>query len=298
LKDPLITVVTPCRNPGERLARCVDSVADQTYGRVEHIIVDGASTDGTVDFLAGLDGVRWVSEPDSGQSSAINKGLRMMTGQVFTWLNADDTLKPTAAELAVAAFESDPALGWVHGRVEFKRSGRTWVAGPRGHPSLRELAGGTTINQPGAFITKWSMNAVGAIDESFNLAMDVDLWVRLLQAGIPGRLIPETLAVFEIHDASKSGSVEQAAFVHEEYLAFEKAGLESEAGVAHARWQNIARGAEVLAALGAGQFDAARDGAREILASKEVSARQRLFMSLAAASPPLARVAARLVQRI
>ncbi len=142
------------------------------------------------------------------------------------------------------------------------------------------------------------MEAVGEIDESFTLAMDVDLWVRLLAAGIPGRFIPETVAVFEIHDASKSGSVEPAAFVHEEYRAFQKAGLEAEARIAHARWQNIVKGTEVLAALGSGHFEAARTGARDILASETVSAKQRLFMSIAAASPPVARIAARLVHRL
>jgi GT2 family glycosyltransferase len=273
-------------------------VAAQTYGRIEHIIVDGGSTDGTVELLARLDGVRWISEPDSGQSNAINKGLRMMAGEIFAWINADDTLNSNAVELAVAAFEDDPKLGWVHGRVEYKRAARTWVVGPRKHPSLRKLARRCTINQPGAFITKWAMESVGEIDESFHLALDVDLWVRLLKAGIPGRLLPETVAVFEIHDASKSGSREPAEFVHEEYLAYQKAGLVNEARVVHARWQNIVKGAQVLSALDSGDFGEARVRALEVLASEAVSAKQRLFMSIAAASPPAARIAARLVRRI
>jgi glycosyltransferase involved in cell wall biosynthesis len=298
MKDPLVTVVTPCRNPGARLTRCIDSVATQSYRRIEHVIVDGASTDATVELLSGREGVRWVSEPDSGQSNAINKGLRMMNGEIFTWLNADDTLKPDAVRLAVAAFAEDPALGWVHGMIEYRRGRRKWLVGPTAHPTLQQLAYKNLINQPGTFIASRAMQVVGEIDESFSLAMDVDLWVRLLSAGLPGRFLRETLAVFEIHDESKTGSVNSAEFLYEEYRAFQKAGLESEARIVHRRWEDVVKGAEVLSALNAGNLAGAQSAAKEVLASELLSRKQRLFVSIAARSPQVARVAARMVHRL
>src|SRR4051812_47745101 len=109
----LVTIVTPCLNPGDRLARCLDSVAAQTHRQVEHIVIDGGSTDGTVDLLRAR-GVRFVSEPDRGQTQAINKGFDLAQGEWLGWLNADDELTPTSIELALAALDRTPGAGWAY----------------------------------------------------------------------------------------------------------------------------------------------------------------------------------------
>src|SRR6185312_9310851 len=118
-QPPLVTVVTPCLNPGPDLARCLASVRAQSHPAVEHLVVDGASTDGTVERLQGAEGVTWVSEPDGGQAEAINKGFRRARGSIVTWLCADDELRPDAVARAVTALTA-AAAGWVYGDCEIR----------------------------------------------------------------------------------------------------------------------------------------------------------------------------------
>jgi len=92
MSGPLVSVVTPCLDPGPRLSRCIESVRNQTYGNVEHVIMDGGSTDGTVKLLRSSSVSRWVSEPDRGQTDALNKGFALCTGELLGWVAADDTL--------------------------------------------------------------------------------------------------------------------------------------------------------------------------------------------------------------
>lgn len=147
--NPVVTVVTPCLNPGLRLERCIESVARQGYRRIEHIIIDGGSTDGTVEVLARHPELRWVSEADSGQGEAINKGFAMAGGELLTWLNADDTLFPDAVETTVRAFHSKPEIGWTYGDLEWvERTAR--VLRPPAHVDLTSLDAGCVIYQPGA----------------------------------------------------------------------------------------------------------------------------------------------------
>src|SRR5438270_8446386 len=102
---PLVSIVTPSLNQARFLGEAIESVRAQTYAPIEHIVVDGGSTDGTLEILAEYDGLRSVSEPDRGQSHALNKGFTMAQGDVLGWLNADDTYEPTAVIEAVPALE-------------------------------------------------------------------------------------------------------------------------------------------------------------------------------------------------
>lgn len=225
----LVTVVTPCLDPGDRLASCLDSVARQTYDRVEHLVVDGGSTDGTVDVLE-RSGVRFVSEPDGGQTDALCKGFALARGDFLTWLNADDTLRPEASEVAV-----ESGADWVYGDCDVVEGGRHSLWRPLPDYGPWHVAAGEMIPQPGSFFARSAYDAVGGLDPSFDLAMDVDLWIRLVDAGVRAAYVPRILAEFEIHPASKTGSAGRAAFLLEHALALAKSGRGAAASAAVGR---------------------------------------------------------------
>jgi hypothetical protein len=222
---PLVSIVTPCLNPGERLLRCIESVSAQGHGAIEHVVVDGGSTDGTIERLESDMRIRWLSEPDRGQAHAINKGFALATGSLLTWLNADDVLLPGAIEEVVSAVAADRRLGLVYGHCRIVEGGHevlTWRA-PR-RLTQRGLEAGASIPQPGAFVSRWALEWIGGLDESFELAMDVDLWLRLLAAGVPNRGLGTIVSEFELHPGSKTVSIPRERFFAENARAFLLAG--------------------------------------------------------------------------
>ena len=128
---PLVSVVTPSLNQGRYLEQAIRSVVEQDYPRIEHIVVDGGSTDGiTVEVLRRHLHLRWLSEADAGQAAAINKGFRMAAGTIYTWLNSDDFLLPGAISAAVSALQATScALVHVsHGHVQtYSDSSVVWM---------------------------------------------------------------------------------------------------------------------------------------------------------------------------
>lgn len=225
---PRVTVVTPCRNPGPLLARCASSVRNQTLAGVEHVVVDGGSTDGTREWLEMSD-LRWMSEPDSGQAEAINKGFRLGEGELLTWLNADDVLLPAAAELAFREFRLQPHAAVFYGDVEFVgSSGRERL---RPAPDLRvdDLLCGNVIFQPGTFFTRDAIARTGGLNEDLHLALDFDFWLRITHGGMHGVYIPEVMAAFAIHPHSKTSLNRPAAFFAEEELSLRSLGYASAA---------------------------------------------------------------------
>jgi hypothetical protein len=231
----LVSVITPCLNPGDWLERCLDTVSAQTYPYVEHVVVDGGSTDGTVKLLQSR-GLQFVSEPDAGQASAINKGFRLARGTLLGWLNADDVLMPRAIEACVAAVRANPAVGWVYGGCTVRRDGAPdFPFRPPKRIETTTFDVGCPVPQPGSLIARWALEQVGGLDESFHLAMDYDLWLRLVDAGIPSTYIPEALAEFEIHTSSKTGSASRSEFLREESQALLKSGRDRQAAFALGR---------------------------------------------------------------
>lgn len=245
-----VSVVTPCLNPGERLVRCLDSVAAQSYGEVEHIVVDGGSTDGTV-ALARSRGLRVISEPDRGQTDALNKGFGLATGDYLGWLNADDWLVPEAIERVVETFAANPTVGWVYCDSEVREGVSTEIARApaRVNKTTLDLR---NVPQPGAFIARWALDLVGPLDEEFHLAMDFDLWLRLIDAGVPAVHIPEVLAVFEIHPMSKTGSIDLSEFYREQAFALTKSGRRRAAAA------TLGRAAAAATLMDDGRIDASR----------------------------------------
>lgn len=222
-KPPLVTIVTPCLNPGWRLERCIKSVADQTYPRIEHVIVDGGSTDGTVELLESRDDVRWISEGDTGQANAINKGWALGKGEILTWLNADDELLDHAVEASVRCFRN-PRVGSSYGNCElvYPDKTQTWV--PSGELTENAFDWMMPFPQQGWFVARWALDKVGPLDETLHFSMDYELALRLLVARVPFCYVPQSLARFEIHGDSKTGSHGYHVFLLEAASALERAG--------------------------------------------------------------------------
>lgn len=246
------SVVTPCLNPGERLVRCLDSVSAQTYEDVEHVIVDGGSTDGTVELVRSR-GLRVISEPDRGQTDALNKGFALATGDYLGWLNADDWLVPEALERVAATLASNPDVGWVYCDCEIRREGESpEVVRPPARLRKATLDYGNRLTQPGVFVARWALDRVGPLDEEAQLAMDFDLWLRLLDARVPAAYIPKVLAVFEIHGFSKTGSVDLSEFYREESASLLKSGRRLPAAA------SLGRAAAAAALTPGGRVDSGR----------------------------------------
>lgn len=211
---PLVSVVTPVRNARKWLPRCLDSVAAQSYPRVEHVVVDGASEDGSQDYLRTRAELRWVSERDSGQSSAINKGMRLARGSVLTWLNADDELPPDAIARAVDLLQRHRAQ-WVVGTGELREAGRVWRQAPPRRLRPRHFDLRNPVCQPAAFFTRQLWEAVGGVDEDLHLTMDLDLWLRFLARGALPATTQDVLAVVTVHDEAKTRAVSAEAWSRE-----------------------------------------------------------------------------------
>lgn len=216
---PRISLITPSFQQANYLEQCLASVHDQAYPELEHIVVDGGSTDGSAAIIEAHANklVWWCSEKDRGQSHAINKGLQQATGEVFGWLNSDDLLLPGALRAVGEAFEKDPALIVFGGRRLFRSPDGVDTPSPLDDAADQErLFTAPCINQQSTFYRMDAVRAVGGVDEHLHFTMDLELWWRILFAYGTGhlRFIPEDLAVFRFHADSKTVR-EQLRFQHE-----------------------------------------------------------------------------------
>lgn len=201
----LVSVVTPSLNQGRYLRQAIESVQTQTYASIEHVVVDGGSTDETLEILAGYPNIRWVSEPDRGQSHALNKGFALATGMVLGWLNADDAYEPEAVEQAVEALGAGGAA-LVYADVMRVNDNGVNPRRIRSRPQFdvwTELNLGCGIYSPSVFFTRAALDAVGPLDESLHLTMDYDFWLRIGKR-FPVHHVDAVWAVQRLHDEAKS----------------------------------------------------------------------------------------------
>ena len=204
---PLVSIVTPSYNQAEFLEETIQSVLSQDYPRLEYIIVDGGSTDGSVEIIHRYADhlAWWVSEPDQGQTDALNKGFARAKGEILAWLNSDDTYLPHAVSEAVEFLQGNPQVGMVYGDANLiDQDGQVigrFPARQTDYPRLRR--GYVHIPQQASFFRTSLWRQVGPLDPTFFFAMDYDLWVRLAKIS---RLQyhPRLWANFRLHQAGKS----------------------------------------------------------------------------------------------
>jgi glycosyltransferase involved in cell wall biosynthesis len=177
----LVSIITPSCNQGKYIDETIRSVLGQTYGNVEYIVIDGASTDGTVEVLKRYDGqIRWISEKDRGQADAVNKGFAMASGDILGWLNSDDTYAPDAVSRAARCFADNPDVVMVYGDAEhIDAAGRVINRYPSEPFILNRLSKCCFISQPSVFIRKKVFDEVGPLDTALQTAMDYDYWCRI-----------------------------------------------------------------------------------------------------------------------
>jgi glycosyltransferase involved in cell wall biosynthesis len=206
-EQALVSIVTPSFNQAPYLEAAMASVLDQDYPKIEYILIDGGSTDGSVDLIKKKSGklAYWISEPDRGQTDAINKGFARATGKYLAWLNADDRLNPNAVSEAVQFLENHPDVGMVYGDAEYIDSlGRAIGNFPAAQADYHALRRGYVhIPQQAAFWRRDLWLQVAPLDASFTFAMDYDLWVRLAKISNL-HYLPRPWAQFRLHSDSKT----------------------------------------------------------------------------------------------
>jgi glycosyltransferase involved in cell wall biosynthesis len=218
---PKICIVTPSFNQAAFIAEALESVKAQRYPATEHIVIDGGSTDGTVDILRryssepGWDHLRWVSERDRGQSDALNKGFRMATGDMVGWLNSDDRYRPNCFRSVVEGFEINPSTDVLYGDY-------TWIDEQGQITQIRrEIAFSyfilkyhhtLYIPSTATFYRSKIFDDGNFIDENLHFSMDYEFFLRLARTGYHFKHITKLLADFRWHSRSKTVASVESQF--------------------------------------------------------------------------------------
>ena len=204
---PLVSIITPSFNQSLFLEQTILSVLEQDYPNVEYLIADGGSSDGSLEIIQRYADrlAWWVSEPDHGQTDAINKGFAQASGEILAWLNSDDTYLPGAISQAVDALQRHPAAGMVYGDANLiDENGGIIGKFPARQTDYRRLRQGYVhIPQQASFFRASLWKQVGPLDPTFYFAMDYDLWVRLAHNS-QLLYLPQTWANFRLHGGGKS----------------------------------------------------------------------------------------------
>ncbi len=208
---PKVSIVSPSFNQVQFIEETICSVLNQKYPNIEYIIIDGGSTDGSVDIIRKYEKniSYWISEKDEGQTDAINKGLSLATGSILAYLNTDDVYLPSTVETVVRFFMENPNVFMVYGDI-FQMDERSHI-GKRINPNnidfYKLLSGRFYLPQPTVFFRKEVLDDIGYFDKNLNLAMDLDYWIRMYLNQYNITYINEVLAKVRIYPNAKSISL-------------------------------------------------------------------------------------------
>ena len=266
----LVSILMPLLNQACFLRKALDSILAQSHSDLELIVMDGASTDGSLGIMreyAERDSrIRWSSAADSGPAEAVNRAASKATGDIIGWLNADDMYEPGAVEHALAHYRTHPESVMVYGHAELIDANKQ----PLGHyptknasTPLAAFAEGCFICQPTVFMRREAWQELGGLDASLQASFDFDLWVRAFKAW-PGRIgfLDRTLAYSRQHDATITHTKRRV-------VALEALGLlRKHLGITPANWI-LNHFEEILAACPSGTGKAPKDEIRSVLEEAE-----------------------------
>lgn len=201
-----ISIVTPTFNSESYIRDTMLSVSSQSYKNFEHIVVDGLSQDRTAAIVKEFHHATFISEKDKGQSDAINKGLKMATGDILAWQNADDLYFDNAFQSVVDFFQKNPETDIVYGYYQLIDSNGQWICDvyPRQWSLWMFAHGRFCPMQPTVFWRRRVSDVTGHLDESLHYCMDVDFFSRIAKHGFKFARIPTMLGKFRVHPESKT----------------------------------------------------------------------------------------------
>lgn len=258
---PLVSIVTPSYNQARFLEKTMRSVLEQDYALVEYLVVDGGSTDHSVDLIRKYENklAWWVSEKDSGQAEAINKGLARAKGEIVAWLNSDDYYMPGAVTAAVKALQDHPQAGFVYGDVRVVGEDESVLNQlTYGDFDLIDLMSFQIIGQPAVFMRREVLERAGYLDLSYHLLLDHQLWIKMaLDSGM--HYIPRLMASAHYYEDCKNlASAADFGFEAKKIVQWMRTDPRL-ADLAHKHRTQILAGAERLDAfylLDAGEYSA------------------------------------------
>jgi len=231
---PKISIVTPSYNQGQYLEETIRSVLMQEYPNLEYIIIDGGSTDGSVEIIKKYEPwlTYWVSEPDRGQSHAINKGFARSTGKIMAWINSDDYYVKGAFQVVANAFLYN-STGWVAGNCYIlEENGRVGNGKGKPKPEKESWMVSCHYAQPGVFWHRNLWNACKGLDETLHYSLDYELWMQFAQIQPFACWVDQHLACFRLQKLSKTtnyeiGFISDNRIIHERYYARMVIGFKS-----------------------------------------------------------------------
>ncbi len=202
----LVSIITPSFNQAAYLEQTILSVLEQDYSHIEYMVVDGASTDNSVEIIKKYESklAWWVSEKDNGQADAINKGFARATGEIIAWLNSDDYYLAGAISAAVKIFDEHPEVLLVYGNMlAVDEHGKTFNTLNYKQLTLEDLLCFQIIGQPAVFMRRSALQTTSGLDPAFHFLLDHHLWIRLAQQGKILH-VPQTWAAARYHAQAKN----------------------------------------------------------------------------------------------
>lgn len=207
--QPLVSIITPSYNQAAFLEQTMLSVLEQDYPNIEYWVIDGGSTDGSVEIIGkyahGLAG--WVSEKDRGQADGVNKGFAKATGEIVGWLNSDDLYYSGAVSDAVEAFRQHSDASFVFSDVEsIDELGEGFNLIRYGNWKLKDLMSFKIIGQPGVFMRREILEQAGYLDLSYNYLLDVQLWLKMAAIAEPQYIPGKVWSAARLHSQAKNAA--------------------------------------------------------------------------------------------